>query len=99
MQNHADPSTMAQPPAAALAPAAPAAASMSEKQNIFLDLAYNFSLEVENTSIIALLVSKRRLVSLLRLLRIKVAKIVPEPSKIEPWGLQNRARRLARHHF
>ena len=38
---------MAQPPAAAAsAPAAPAAAaSMSEKQNIFLDLAYNFSLK------------------------------------------------------
>ena len=38
---------MAQPPtAAASAPAAPAAAaSMSEKQNKFLDVAYNFSLK------------------------------------------------------
>ena len=37
---------MAQSPAAASAPAAPAAAaSMSEKQNKFLDVAYNFSLK------------------------------------------------------
>jgi len=38
---------MAQPPtAAASAPAAPAAAaSMSEKQNRFVDVAYNFSLK------------------------------------------------------
>ena len=38
---------MVQPPAAAAsAPAAPAAAaSLSEKQNVFLDLAYNFSLK------------------------------------------------------
>ena len=39
---------MAQPPAAAasaLAAPAAAAASMSEKQNVFLDLAYNFSLK------------------------------------------------------
>ena len=38
---------MAQPPAAAAsAPAAPAAAaSMSEKQNIVVDVAYNFSLK------------------------------------------------------
>ena len=66
---------MVQPPAAAAAaasaPAAPAAAaSMSEKQNVFLDLAYNFSLEVEQTFVIALLVLKWKLVSRLRLLRI-----------------------------
>ena len=37
---------MAQPPAAASAPAAPAAAaSMSEKQDKFLDVAHNFSLK------------------------------------------------------
>ena len=42
---------MAQPPAAAAASAlaAPAAASLSEKQNKFLDVAYNFSLKPDRT--------------------------------------------------